>query len=278
MPNRILKESICTSDSVDSLSWFEEVLFYRLIVNCDDYGRFDGRPAIIKNRLFPLKESLTTKAVTAAIDRLASTGMVVLYMFEGKPYLYLPTWNCHQCVRAKKSKYPAPTVEEASVSESTAVENSCSQSESICEQMISDDFKCSRNTIQSVSEPISEPENESAPAPTRTAGNSRDGGKHKRSKYGWVKLTDTEYARLIADLGEAETARCIVYVDESAQSNGNKNRWKDWNLVIRKCSREGWGKQRYGKNTKLSAEEREEHYSRDFASDFANLEKLINKI
>ena len=35
--------------------------------------------------------------------------------------------------------------------------------------------------------------------------------------------------------------RCITYLDESAQSNGNKNKWKDWNLVIRKCSRERWG-------------------------------------
>lgn len=108
MPNRILKESICTSDSIDSLGWFDEVLFYRLIVNCDDYGRFDGRPAIIKNRLFPLKENLTAKTVSRAIEKLASAGLVTLYVFEGKPYLYLPTWNHHQSVRAKFSKYPAP--------------------------------------------------------------------------------------------------------------------------------------------------------------------------
>lgn len=108
MPNRILKESICTSDSIDNLGWFEEVLFYRLIVNCDDYGRFDGRPAIIKNRLFPLKENLTAKTVAGAIEKLASAGLVTLYVFEGKPYLYLPTWNHHQVVRAKSSKYPAP--------------------------------------------------------------------------------------------------------------------------------------------------------------------------
>ena len=55
MPNRILKESVCTSDSIYALTWFEECLFYRLIVNCDDFGRFDGRVAVIKNRLFPLK-------------------------------------------------------------------------------------------------------------------------------------------------------------------------------------------------------------------------------
>lgn len=108
MPNRILKESICTSDRIDSLGWFDEVLFYRLIVNCDDYGRFDGRPVIIKNRLFPLKENLTAKTVARAIEKLASAGLVTLYAFEGKPYLYLPTWNHHQSVRAKFSKYPAP--------------------------------------------------------------------------------------------------------------------------------------------------------------------------
>lgn len=125
MPNRILKESICVSDSIDQLSWFEEVLFYRLIVSCDDYGRYDGRPAIIKNRLFPLKENLTLKNVSAAINKLASAGLVVLYEFEGKPFLCLPTWNEHQTVRAKRSKYPAP-------------EDGVKTSEIICKQVQAD--------------------------------------------------------------------------------------------------------------------------------------------
>ena len=144
MPNRILKESICTSDSIDSLSWFEEVLFYRLIVSCDDFGRFDGRAAIIKNRLFPLKENLTIKAVSAAINTLANNGLVVLYEFEGKPYLCLPTWNEHQNVRAKKSKYPSP--DEGKIT-----------SESICKQTKSDASKCYRNPIQSESNPNPNP-------------------------------------------------------------------------------------------------------------------------
>ena len=61
-------------------------------------------------------------------------------------------------------------------------------------------------------------------------------------KFGWVKLTDEEYNRLSNDLGEAEVKRCIAYVDESAQTTGNKNKWRDWNLVVRKCHREGWGR------------------------------------
>lgn len=108
MPNRIIKESICVSESIDSLSWFEEVLFYRLIVNCDDYGRFDGRVPVVKNRLFPLKDNVTAKAVKDGINKLASAGLVRVYECDGKPYLYLPTWNDHQSVRAKRSRYPAP--------------------------------------------------------------------------------------------------------------------------------------------------------------------------
>lgn len=167
MPNRIIKESICTSDSIDGLTWFEEVLFYRLIVNCDDYGRFDGRPAIIKNRLFPLKESLTARAVSEAINRLASAGMVALYEFEGKPYLYLPTWNCHQSVRAKRSKYPSPDVAgNAPAGEDPAADGSDEQHESICNQMISYESKCPRNPIQSESNPnpIREADAGNAPA------------------------------------------------------------------------------------------------------------------
>lgn len=65
--------------------------------------------------------------------------------------------------------------------------------------------------------------------------------RHKYGEYGWVKLADAEYQRLLNDLGPAELERCIQYVDESAQSNGNKNKWSDWNLVVRKCHRDRWG-------------------------------------
>ena len=56
-----------------------------------------------------------------------------------------------------------------------------------------------------------------------------------------MKLTDSDYSRLLNDLGQAEVERCIAYIDESAQATGNKNRWRDWNLVIRRCHRDGWG-------------------------------------
>ena len=63
MPNRIIKESICTSETIDQMSWFEECFYHRLWTACDDYGRMDARPAILKSKLFPLKDRLSLKDI-----------------------------------------------------------------------------------------------------------------------------------------------------------------------------------------------------------------------
>ena len=62
----------------------------------------------MKNRLFPLKENLTLKTVENALHGLASAGLIALYVFEGKRFLYLPTWGKYQTQRAKVSKFPSP--------------------------------------------------------------------------------------------------------------------------------------------------------------------------
>lgn len=83
---------------------------------------------------------------------------------------------------------------------------------------------------------------EEAPAPKGEGPQSpQKPERHKYGQYGWVKLTEEEHNRLLRDLGTVELDRCIAYVDESAQATGNKNKWKDWNLIIRKCHRDQWG-------------------------------------
>lgn len=83
--------------------------------------------------------------------------------------------------------------------------------------------------------------------------------KIKLGEYGWVKIKQDEYNRLISDYGELEVKRAIRYIDESAQSSGNKNKWKDWNLVVRRCIREGWGaRQKQKDNGNIFAELLEE--------------------
>lgn len=106
MPNRIIKESICTSETISALTDFEFRLWVGLITQADDAGRGDARPAIIKGRVFPLRERVTAKDIDAAIHGLADKGCVSLYNVGGKPYFCFPTWGEHQRIRDCKPKFP----------------------------------------------------------------------------------------------------------------------------------------------------------------------------
>jgi len=111
MPNRIIKESICYSESLDKLSPFEETVFYRLIVNVDDFGRTDARPGYLKSKLFVTKQGVTEKNVSDALQKMASIGLVRLYEVDGKSFLLFSKWSSHQQRRANNSKWPAPADE-----------------------------------------------------------------------------------------------------------------------------------------------------------------------
>ena len=52
MPNRVIRDSILTSRQVGQLDWFQQALLVRLILSCDDYGRYFAAPDIIRNRFF----------------------------------------------------------------------------------------------------------------------------------------------------------------------------------------------------------------------------------
>lgn len=108
MGNRILKESICMSSDINELSWFEEVLFYRLIVTVDDYGVHPANPLIVAHMLFPLRE-ISKKDVEKALQHLAELKMIRLYSEGGKgPFLQLTSWGRHQRLRNSRPKYPGP--------------------------------------------------------------------------------------------------------------------------------------------------------------------------
>jgi hypothetical protein len=108
MPNRILKESICTSDTISNLSWFEEIMFYRLIVSADDFGRYDARLPILKGRMFPLDADVTVDELEEGLERLEEVGLIRIYHVDDQPYLQILSWADHQNIRAQKAKFPAP--------------------------------------------------------------------------------------------------------------------------------------------------------------------------
>lgn len=113
MPNRILKETVCTSENIEALSAEAERFFYRLMVQCDDYGRMDARIAVLRARCFPLKlDEVGEEQIRAWLGELVRADLVRIYAHDNRPYLYFVTWEKHQQIRAKKSKFPAPEMQE----------------------------------------------------------------------------------------------------------------------------------------------------------------------
>ena len=130
VPNRIIKESICTSEDIAGLSMGAEILFYHLMVKVDDFGVYFGNEQIIKNTCFPLKSSeIKVKQVESWLNELVKAGLLFAYVAEdGKKYIQFVKWAKHQQIRAKKSKYPL--------------------FDSTCNQLIADDSNSCRNPIQ----------------------------------------------------------------------------------------------------------------------------------
>jgi hypothetical protein len=140
MPNRILKESICTSDNLDTVSPEAEVFFYRLMVQVDDYGCYDARLPILRSRCYPLRPAAVTEEhIKAWLMDLVGAGLVEVYSVNGRPYVHLVTWADHQQIRAHRRKFPGPE----------SADSSGDALDALCYQSIADASRCPRNPIQS---------------------------------------------------------------------------------------------------------------------------------
>lgn len=106
MPTRYLRPGVCDSDAINKCSALAETLFYRLMVNVDDFGRLDARPAVVKAKCFPLKEDMKSADVEQLLAELSTNGVIVVYQVDDRPFLQIQKWDNQP--RAKISKCPSP--------------------------------------------------------------------------------------------------------------------------------------------------------------------------
>jgi hypothetical protein len=109
MPSRLLREGILDSEAVNVLSFPAEVFYRRLMSAVDDFGRFDGRPSVLRSRLYPLKVNVVREAdITRWIAECEKAGLIALYTVDSKPYVLFGKLGP---ARAKESKFPAPSTD-----------------------------------------------------------------------------------------------------------------------------------------------------------------------
>lgn len=109
MPTRMLREGILSSEPVNALSCHAEIFYRRLMSVVDDFGRFFGKPALIRARCYPLQlERVSELDVVKHLAEVCNSKppLVVVYNVTGKEYLQII--NFKQQVRAKKSLFPPP--------------------------------------------------------------------------------------------------------------------------------------------------------------------------
>ena len=155
MPNRIIKESIRTSKTVNAMSDFQFRLWAYLITYVDDYGRGSADPEILKGFVFPRRKGVTESTIEKTLAELANMGSIHLYEVDGESYLCFPNWGDHQRIQQKKSKFPEPPASFDEIQKPTVTYG---------------ELPPESNPIQSEYESKSEPESE----PARAGGAAND--------------------------------------------------------------------------------------------------------
>lgn len=113
MPQRFLRPGITTSDAWNSVSFGAQSFYIRILTLVDDYGRYDGRIAILHAHCFALSPKIKPQDSAGFRSELQSSGLLTLYSFDGKEFIQLAKWN----ERARGlSKYPEPPQESAALS------------------------------------------------------------------------------------------------------------------------------------------------------------------
>jgi hypothetical protein len=218
VPNRFIKETICKSETLDKLTAEEERLFYRLIVNCDDYGRFDSKPSIVKNSCYRLDEGkIKIDSVGNWINKLRDVGLITLYENHGKTYLEFKTWHEHQQIRSTRSKYPGSTDEDSKLI-TTDIK---------CYQLQQGLTECDRTRIRNT-----------YPVINLLKEKGGMGEKEKTLYAEFVSLTNAEHNALVTKLTEEGAKRCIEILDNYKGSSGRKYK-SDYRTIL------NWVVQRY---------------------------------
>ena len=128
MPNRVIRDGLLSSDSFNALPSDAQMLYVRILLVVDDYGRFDGRDAAIKSACYPVSDIRLTD-VSKMLTTLVGSRLIQRYDATGHTYNSVPRFN--QRLRLNRERHPAPPEFECiSYSYSDSDSNSDSDSDS----------------------------------------------------------------------------------------------------------------------------------------------------
>lgn len=112
MPQRFLRPGITNSDLWNAVSMECQSFYIRILTLVDDYGRHDGRPAVLAGQCFAVwnamhpDKSINLQQVEQMLQQLAATFLIELYEVGGKKILQVTQWQ-ERIRDGVKQKWPA---------------------------------------------------------------------------------------------------------------------------------------------------------------------------
>lgn len=234
MPNRLIRDGINRSERVNKLSPGAEVFFRRVLNEVDDFGRFSAHPSLLLAACFPLKlGAVTTDDIESWLEECINvvagrkSGLIVRYEINGE--FFIQVLNFKNKPRAKKSKYPPPP-------------------SSICVEYAPHMYDtCTAHAPETEYETDTDNETEYEDGEAdgsilfRKLECLRDGRRVPADKYGVnVRLTEAEYAQMVADWGETFAREAIGEYDDKFPNSAAIRRHTDHNRGIRDYVKRGY--------------------------------------
>ncbi len=109
MPTRLIHESLCTSESIARCSTRAQDAFARMILYADNFGAFQINPAVMKGRLWPLRDDVAPEDIEQWLKEYEQQRMLKTWEQDGKRYGYFVSWPKFQRIRTEyKRTHPEP--------------------------------------------------------------------------------------------------------------------------------------------------------------------------
>ena len=230
---RMLAKSIIDSDLFLTMPISTQNLYFHLSLRADDDG-FVGNPKKIRSFVGASEDDHRILVAKRFVIEFASGVIVIRH------------WRIHNYIQKDRYKETIYTEEKSYLVPQSQ------KSRQPYELLSATDNQCIQNVSKMDTQYRLGKTSKGKDSIVYTDTNNKS--KLTFGEYGWVKLTQEQYEKLKTDFPQNDIDKQIQLIDEYVQSNGNKNKYKDFNLVIRKSIRDGWftKPQQQGKQTKPS--------------------------
>lgn len=222
---RMFNLDIIDTDSFIEMPQSSRLLYYELCMRADDDG-FVSSPKKIQ-RVVGCSDDDFKVLITKRFIIPFETGIVVIRH-----------WKIHNYIQKDRYKETLYSDEKSLLTQEEngtykLMDTSCIQNGDTGKVSIELDKYNKRENIY-------KRENELPDTPLEHS--KKEEKKEPYGKYGRVKLKISEYLRLREEFGEEFIQKQIELLDEYLEINNNKNKYTNFNLVLRKSIRENWFK------------------------------------